>query len=67
MVQMDYVDSYENVTLDTISCLKFARHIEFGGEQFEPDFLIIGDDDTYINIPNLMSLFYEEKEIMKVK
>ena len=48
MVQMDFVDTYENVTLDTISCLKFARHIEFGGDQFEPDFLIVGDDDTYI-------------------
>ena len=61
MVQMDYLDCYENVTLDTVSCLKFA--LSGFTPDSRPDFVVIGDDDTYINVPMLWALLYEEKAI----
>ncbi len=62
VVQMDFVDSYENVTLDTISALKFARTADFSPFG-PPDYVVIADDDTYINVPKLWSLLYEDDVI----
>ena len=45
---MDYVDAYENVTLDSVSALKFVNSMPFKNNL---DFVLLGDDDTYINIP----------------
>ncbi len=48
LLQMDYVDAYENVTLDSVSALKFVNSFPFKNNL---DFVLLGDDDTYINIP----------------
>ena len=63
MVQMDFVDSYENVTLDTVSALKFA--LSWPWEE-EPEFVVVGDDDTYVNVPRLMDLLYNTGRMTKV-
>ena len=69
-MQFDFVDSYENVTLDMITALKFASNHHWqpdDSEESQPDFLVIGDDDTYINIPVLWGILYEEKQLNKVR
>ena len=55
MVQQDFVDSYTNVTMDTIFALKFAKSLN--GKQ-RPKHLYIGDDDTYVNVPKLWEKLY---------
>ncbi len=66
---MDFVDSYWNVTLDSVSAIKFARewrqysHNKNASSKLE--FVVLGDDDTYINVPSLWSrLFYEAKDVI---
>ncbi len=65
--QMDFVDSYWNVTLDSVSGLKIANSWRnLSGSDTDLDFVLLGDDDTYVNIPSLWSMLYEEKSINKV-
>ena len=49
-VQFDFIDSYANVTLDSIAALTLAV------EEFEADFVAIGDDDLFINVKNFKQL-----------
>lgn len=57
IVQMDFIDSYQNVTLDTLFAIEFARSYD------NLDFVVIGDDDVYLNIPKLWKLLYEDQII----
>lgn len=63
IVQFDYVDEYFNITMDSISALKFALGYDWKGQ--EPDFVAIADDDTYIHIPNLWKTLYVEQALTK--
>ncbi|XP_078578445.1 beta-1,3-galactosyltransferase 1-like isoform X2 [Branchiostoma floridae x Branchiostoma japonicum] len=49
IIQEDFVDSYKNLTLKTVMCLKWAS-------QFCPNakFVMKADDDTFVNIFNLV-------------
>lgn len=58
VVQFDYIDTYHNITFDTIHSLKLALGLDWSGS--EPDFVIIADDDTYINVPSLWQYLYDE-------
>jgi len=77
------VDAYANVTLDSVSALKFAvehiltkswsnssSHVFFTInyllEDNSLDFLLIADDDTYVNLPLLMSFLHENQSITPV-
>ena len=62
---MDFVDSYTNVTLDTVSVLKFVKAWPWANGV--PDYIIVGDDDTYVNVPNLWSLLYVEGKMKPVR
>ncbi len=61
---MDFVDSYTNVTMDTVSGLKVA--LGWRWNHREPDFLVMGDDDTYINVPALWKLLFHDKVVKRV-
>jgi hypothetical protein len=53
-IQMDYLDTYENVTLDTLMGLKLAHSVL---EKFDNlEFLMISDDDSFVNVIRI----YEE-------
>ena len=60
MVQFDFIDSYLNITLDTTSILKFA----LSWENLNLDYLVIADDDTYINLPELINTLYKSPTII---
>ena len=64
LVQFDFVDHESNKTLAAVSVLKFALGWNWWPQ--EPDFLVVTDDNGYINIPLLWGWFYEEKAIFKV-
>ena len=53
VIQEDFLDSYNNVTLDSIFALKF-----FHGLRVKPEYLVIGDDDVYLNIPTLWNMLF---------
>lgn len=55
-IQFDYVDTYKNITIDTLHCLKVALGWSWARE---PDFLAIADDDTYIDIPEIYKYLSE--------
>lgn len=61
---MDFVDTYKNVTMDTLSSLKFFLNWNWNGNQ--PDFLAIADDDTYVNVPAMWNVLFEDRIINKV-
>ena len=63
IVQFDYIDSYLNITLDSVNALKFA--LGWNWEK-EPEFVVIADDDSYINIPGLWNLLFRDMDIDKV-
>ena len=65
MAQFDFVDHYSNITLDTMNALKFALGWSWKGAS--PDFLVITDDDNYVNIPDLVKTFYDEKGSLREK
>ena len=62
-VQFDFVDSYLNITLDTMSAIKFALGWKWRPKM--PDFLAIADDDVYLNIPAIWKSIYEDKVILR--
>ena len=64
LLQMDFVDTYKNVTMDTLSSLKFFLNWNWKGDQ--PDFLAIADDDTYVNVPAMWNVLFEDRIINKV-
>ena len=68
VVQFDFIDTYENITLDTISALKFVMGYQWKlGD--EPSFIAITDDDNYVNIPDVyarISHYTTKKSINKV-
>ena len=51
IVQADFVDSYENVTFDTLVAMKFA--MSWPGMKSSLKNLVVADDDVYINLDNL--------------
>lgn len=59
VVQFDYIDSYQNITLDTLNAVKLALGWDWKG--LEPDFLGIADDDSFINVPALMTMLRNDK------
>ncbi|TRY79289.1 hypothetical protein TCAL_14799 [Tigriopus californicus] len=61
MIQMDFVDDYYNCTLDSI----FAMKVAMENRQIDPDFLIISDDDTYIHLPHIWNLLYNQRALEK--
>ena len=65
LVQFDFHDSYLNITLDTVNALKFALGVEWP-RTGSPDFVIIADDDTYINLPQLKKMLFQDNIIFKV-
>ena len=64
LVQFDFFDSYLNITMDTVSALKFALGVKWPN-QMTPDFLVIADDDTYVNIPMLRQMLFQDNIISK--
>ncbi len=62
---MDYVDAYWNVSLDSVSALKFS--LALIDASVDLDFVLLGDDDTFVNIPALWGLLYDEKKIDRVR
>ncbi len=84
--QFDFLGTYDNLTLNSISAIKMARAWGGGGGGgTELDFIAVymgkrseaskilghvfsqmGDDDTYINLPQLWSLLYEEGHMTRV-
>ena len=53
LVQMDYIDSYSNVTLDTVMALKFVSSLE---KSKNLEYLFIADDDTYVHVNGLLKI-----------
>ena len=59
IVVMDFIDHYNNLTLKTLSALKLALgsggvvagNDHNGRGDRGPDYLMLLDDDTYVNIP----------------
>lgn len=56
LIQMDFGDSYSNVTFDTVMSLKFASSL---GRRIET--IIIGDDDSYLNLIALRAYLAKRK------
>ena len=54
LVQMDFIDDYQNVSLDSISAIKFALSLAN-----PPEFLAIADDDVFVNVPSVHRLLFE--------
>lgn len=63
VIQLDFVDSYENVTLDTVFALRLALELDFGAPNGSPDFVLIADDDSYISIPRLWRKCFENEDV----
>lgn len=63
IVQMDFIDHYQNVSLDSISAIKFALGLKATSEI--PDFLAIADDDVFINIPAVYKILFQDNFINK--
>ena len=61
MIQMNFYDHYSNVTLDTVMALKFTIETIKSGDLGHIEFLMLADDDTYINVKTLVSLLYGQK------
>ncbi len=59
---MDFVSNIANRTLTSISSLKFWYNNAYS----QIEFVIIAQDDTYINIPLLWKYLYREKGVKKV-
>ena len=59
LFQMNFVDNYWNVTLDSVFALKLA--LSASGPQLE--FVLLGDDDSYLNVPALWTMLYVEREV----
>ena len=62
LVEFSSVDAYSNLTLKTVSILKYVLD---GRERFgwKPDFLFIVDDDTWVNMDELWKRLYEEETV----
>ena len=63
VIQLDFIDSYENVTLDTVFALRLALELDFGPEKIRPEFVLIADDDSYISIPRLWRKCFENEDV----
>ena len=62
---MDFVDNYFNVTFDTVMALKFTLNTIRSGQLQNLQFLMIADDDTYINVDALVKNLLEQNSILK--
>ena len=58
--QMDFLESYMNITLLSVSALKLAQsHLQALLSPVDKlEFVLIGDDDTYINLPGIVPAKY---------
>ena len=57
-----FSDDYYNVSLDTTFAMKFAVETP----NLNPDFLVISDDDSFVNLPKFHQAFVEEKAVSPV-
>ena len=62
-VQFDFVDHYMNITLDSLHSMKFALGWKW---KVEPEFLIISDDDSYINLSEVSKFLKSGSVLTKV-
>ena len=60
MVQFDFTDHYNNITLKTVHILKYLLDHPLFSQNLK--FILMTDDDSFINVPKL----YEELFITKV-
>ncbi|XP_071114807.1 beta-1,3-galactosyltransferase 1-like [Haliotis cracherodii] len=59
MIQKDFVDSYMNLTLKSLSMLEWVTHYCSSSK-----FMLKADDDMYINLPNLIKALHGPKRDM---
>ena len=64
ILQFDFVDHYTNITLDSLHALKFALGWKW---KTKPEYLIISDDDSYINLKEVYQFLKSESMITKVQ
>ncbi|XP_046581555.1 beta-1,3-galactosyltransferase 1-like [Haliotis rubra] len=56
IIQKDFVDSYMNLTLKSLSMLEWVTHYCNSSK-----FILKADDDMYINLPNLIKALHRRK------
>ncbi|XP_067674807.1 beta-1,3-galactosyltransferase 1-like [Haliotis asinina] len=56
IIQKDFVDSYMNLTLKSLSMLEWVMHYCNSSK-----FILKADDDMYINLPNLIKALHRRK------
>ena len=54
LIQFKHIDNYHNTTLKTAHSVQYFYRNNWDSNHGPPDFLMKGDDDIYINIPQLV-------------
>ena len=65
MIQMDFVDHYSNVTFDTVMSLKFALTQIHDEGLKNLKFVMIMDDDSFVNVWQLQKALLGDSPIIK--
>ena len=61
ILQADMVDHYNNLTLKSVMMLKFFANESNFHDSLPPYYLMKTDDDSYVNVPQLLQLLHVEK------
>lgn len=54
ILQEDFLDTYNNLTLKSLMLLKWVNNLNRQGETARVKFVMKCDDDTFLNLPNLV-------------
>ena len=57
ILQVDYIENYNNNTLKSLHALKFVLNVNWGEQH--PEFIMKCDDDVYINLPQLSQRLFD--------
>ena len=70
VIQLNFIDAYENVTLDSVFALRLAQELDYGkpkennpSYKGNPEFILIGDDDSYISLPRLWRKCFNNENV----
>ena len=61
ILQADMIDHYNNLTLKSVMMLKFFANESNFHDFLPPYYLMKTDDDSYVNVPQLLQLLHVEK------
>ena len=69
LIQFKFQDSYYNATIKTSMSLQYFYRYHWSPTEGPPYFMLNGDDDIFVNVPQLMELAesYSKKSISRLR